>query len=124
MYFTFNFSDPRIIMCFLTSPLALGIFLSASLIFFSWPDLSVFYWVFKTNSLVSMVLILVTDSSYTVFWTIIFTTLLSLLNSTGTVFKLSISKSSTSDFKATKSAFQANFDVSMLVSLFKSDFVA
>ena len=56
-----------------------GIFLSASLIFFSKSDLSVSYLVFKTNPVVSMLFTLATNLSYSVFLTTsFFTKLLSL----------------------------------------------
>ena len=66
-----------------------GISLSASLIFFSKYDLSVSYLVFKTNRLVSILFTSATNLSYTVFLTtLLFTTLISLLKSTGSVFNL------------------------------------
>ena len=65
-----------------------------------------------------MALTLVTNFSYTLFLTTLFTTLLSLHKSTGTVFNLSISNSSTSDFKLTKSTFLAKSDLSTPVAFF------
>ena len=63
-----------------------------------------------------------TNSSYAVsLQTSSSATLLSLYKLSGTVFNLSISRSSKSDFKLAKST---NFDVSTPVALFKSDFVA
>ena len=102
--------------------------------------------VFVTKLLVSLVwiaLTVLTNSPYSVFLTTsIFTTLLSLLKSTGAVsnfsisnlftlsfkllkllgtfFILSISNLFTSDFKLAKSGFLAKPDVSTLVTLFKS----
>ena len=77
---------------FLPSPLVSGIFLSASLIFFSKSDLSVPYVVFKTNPVVSMLFTFSTNLLYSVFLTTsFFTTSLSLLKSTGTGVNLSIS---------------------------------
>ena len=57
---------------FLARSLASGILLSASLIFFSWSDLSVSYVVFKTNAVVSMLFSFVTNLSYSVFLTTLF----------------------------------------------------
>ena len=54
----------------------------------------------------------------------LFTTLLSLLKQTVTVFNLSISNSSIYDFKLAKSAFLAKSDVSNLVAFSKFAFVA
>ena len=51
----------------LASSLVSGIFLSASLIFFSKSDLSVSYLVFKTNPVISMLSTFVTNLSYSVF---------------------------------------------------------
>ena len=66
-----------------------------------------------------MALTLVTNFSYTLFLTTsLFTTLLSLHKSTGTVFNLSISNSSTFDFKLTKSAYLAKSDLSPPVAFF------
>ena len=77
---------------FLPSPLVSGIFLSASLIFFSKSDLSVPYVVFKTNPVVSMLFTFSTNLLYSVFLTTsFFTTSLSLLKSTGRGVNLSIS---------------------------------
>ena len=76
-----------------------GISLSASLIFFSKYDLSVSYLVFKTNPLVSILFTSATNLSYTVFLTtLLFTTLISLLKSTGSVFNLPSSVLSISAF--------------------------
>ena len=70
---------------FLAKPLAPGIFLSASLIFFSKSDLSVSYVVFKINSVVSILSTFVTNLLYSVsLTTSFFTTLLSLTKSLGT----------------------------------------
>ena len=57
---------------FLARLLVSGIFLSASLIFFSNSDLSISYVAFKTNSVVPMLFTLATNLSYTVFLTISF----------------------------------------------------
>ena len=51
---------------FLTKPLVSGIFLSASLIFFSKSDLSVSYVVFKANSVVLMLSTFATNLLYSV----------------------------------------------------------
>ena len=75
--------------------------MSASLIFYSKSDLSVSYLVFKTNPQVSKAFTFATNLSYAVFLTTsLFTTLLSLLKSTGTVFNLPISILSTSAFNS------------------------
>ena len=67
------------------------------------------YLVFKTNPLVSTLITLATNLSYTVFLgTSLFNTLLSLLKSTGTGTNLLISDLSTSDFKLTKWDFAAS----------------
>ena len=64
-----------------------------------------------------MALTLVTNLMYTVFSTApLFTTLLSLYKSTGTVFNLSISNSSTPNFELAKSVFLADSDVSTPVA--------
>ena len=64
-----------------------------------------------------MALPLVTNLMYTVFSTApLFTTLLSLYKSTGTVFNLSISNSSTPNFAPVKSVFLADSDVSTPVA--------
>ena len=116
-YFTFNLIDHNIIICLLTSPV------------------------------VPVALTFLTNSSYTSFLTFsLSTTSLNLFQSVVTGFKLSASNLSTllfkllkplgtfsnstisnlskSDFKLTKSAFLANFDVSTFAVLFKLDFVA
>ena len=65
-----------------------------------------------------MALTLVNNLVYSVLLTTsLFTTLLSLLKSTGTTFNLSTSKSSTSDFNLAKSALLAKSDVSTHVGL-------
>ena len=56
--------------------------------------------------------------------TLLFTTLLSLFKSTGTVFNLSTSILSSSAFKLAKFDFSANLDVSIPVAFLKSVFVA
>ena len=87
-------------MCFFASSLVSGIFLSASLIFFSKSDLSVSYAVFKANPVVSTLFTLATNFSYTDFLTTShFTTLLSFAKSLGTGVNLSIFSLSTSVFK-------------------------
>ena len=67
---------------FLARSPVLGIFLCASLIFFSKSDLSVSYIVFKANHVVSILSTFVTNLSYSVFLTTSsFTTLLNLAKS-------------------------------------------
>ena len=118
----FNISYLSIISC-LTSLLAYGIFLLASLIFLSRPDLSVLNWIFRTNQLVSMTLTLVTNLSYTVFvTTLLFTTLLRLLKSKETVFNLSIPNLLTPNVRFVKSVFLANSDVWTPINFFKVSF--
>ena len=56
--------------------------------------------------------------------TSLFSRLLSLLKSTGTVFNLSASILSTSAFKPAKSDFDAKLDVSAPIAFFKSVFIA
>ena len=97
-----------------------GISLSASLIFFSKYDLSVSYLVFKTNRLVSILFTSATNLSYTVFLTtLLFTTLISLLKSTGSVFNLPSSVLSISARNWVKFDFSARLDVSTLVAFFQ-----
>ena len=80
--------------------------------------------VFVTKALVLVVLTGIADSSCTVLWTTsFFTTLLSLLESTGVVYDSSISNLWTFDFKLAKSTFLGNFDVLVPVANFKLDFV-
>ena len=94
--------------------------MSASLISFCKYDLPVSYFVFKANPLV-LILFIATNLSHTVFLTkLLFTTLLNLLKSTGTVFNLVTSILSTSAFKLAKSDFASNLDVITPVSFFKS----
>ena len=110
---------------FLTSLLVLGIFFSASLIFCSKSDLSVFYLVFETKLVISILFTFVSNLLYTVFLTTsFFTTSLSLLKSTGIVINLSISNLSTSVFKLAKFDFSAKLEVSIPVASFKSNFIA
>ena len=92
-----------------------GIFFSASLIIFCGPDLSVSFLVFKTNRLVSKLFTLASNLSYTVFLTTFFTTSLSLLKSTGTVFNLSTSILFTSVFKLAKFDFSAKLKYKFLL---------
>ena len=85
---------------FKTSQLvSLEVFFSSSLIFFSKSDLSVSHLAFRTNPVVSILFTFVTNLFYTFFLTTsLFTTLLSLLKSTGTAFNLFTSILSTSVF--------------------------
>ena len=95
------------------------LFLSASLILFSKIYLSVSHLVFKTNLLVSILFTISTNLSYTVFLTnSLFTTLLSLLKSTGTVFNLSISILSISAYRLAESDFATRLDESTPVAFF------
>ena len=89
------------------------------MIFFSKSDLSVPYLVFKTNLMVSIAFTFTTNLSYIVFLTTsLFTTLLSLLKSTETVFIFPTSILSTSAFYLAKSGFNARSDVSIPVAHF------
>ena len=97
---------------------------SASLIL-DLSDLSVSYLLFKTNSVVSILSTFVTMLLYTVFLTTsLFTTVLSLHKSTGTVFHLSAFILSTSVFKLARFDFSAKLLTSTCVPFFKSGFVA
>ena len=108
---------------FLASSLVSGIYLYASLIFFTKSDLSVSSVVFKTN-VVSMLATFATNFSYTVFLTTsFFTTLLSFAKSLGTGVNLSISNLSTSVFKLAKFHFSTKLLTSTFVTFFKSVFV-
>ena len=99
--------------------------MSASLIFFSKSDLSVSSLLFKTNPLVSILFTFATNLSETVFLTTsLFTTLLSLLKSTGKVFNLSTTIFSTSAFNLAMFDFNPRLNDSILVACFKSVFVA
>ena len=83
------------------------------------------YLVFKTNPLISIAFTFPTNLPYTAFLTTsLFTTLLRLYKSTGTVFNLPSSILSTSAFNLAKFHFNARLDVSILVAPFKSVFVA
>ena len=95
---------------FLARSLASVIFLSASLIFFSKPDLSVSCVAFKTNPVVSILSTFVTNLLYSVFLATSFlTTLLNLAKSAGTVFNLSTSNLCTSVFKLAKFFLMQNY---------------
>ena len=110
---------------FLTNPLVSNIFLLTLSIFFSRHDLSVLYWVFKTNLPLSMVSILVVNLLYTVVSNTIY--YLTYLNqgrrSEGTVLSLSISIFSTSAFKSAKAGFAVELDISITVRPFTSAFI-
>ena len=71
-------------------------------IFFSKSVLSVWYLLFKTKSLVSILFTFAANLSYTVYNSIIFTTSLSLLKLAGTGANLSMSNLSTSVFRLAK----------------------
>ena len=81
-----------------------------------------------TNWLVSVIwkaLTFLASLSYSVFLTTsLFTTALSLIKLTGLVSNLSISYLPILSFKFPKSNFLANFDVSIPLAFFKSDFMA
>ena len=83
------------------------------------------YLVFKKNPLISILFTLAANILYTVFLTTsFFTTLLTLLKSTGTGTNLTISNFSISTFKLAKSDLADSFDASISVAIFKSVFVA
>ena len=86
---------------FLTKSVTLGIFFSNS-------AFSVWYLVFKTNILVSILFTFAASFSYTAFLTKSFLTTLNLLKSTGTGAYLSMSNLSTSVFRLAKFVFSAN----------------
>ena len=92
--------------------------------FFSSFALPVWYLVFKTKSLVSMLFTLATSWSKTAFLaTSFFTTSLNLLRSTGTGVNLSMSNLLISVFKLAKFVFSAKLEVSACVTFFRSVFV-
>ena len=92
--------------------------MSVSRIFFSKSDLSLSYLVLKTNPLVS-IFTFEANLPYTVFLTTsLFTTLLSLLKSTGTVFYLSTSILSIQLLDLAKSDFAAKLEVSTPFAFF------
>ena len=83
------------------------------------------YLVFKTNPLISILFTFATKLSYTVFLTAsLFTKLLTLHKSLGTVFNLSTSILSISAIKPAKFYFGADLDVSIPIAFFKSAFFA
>ena len=72
--------------------------------------------VFKTNPIVSIALMFLTNSSCTVFFVKSTSTkLLKLIKSAGVISSLTISNSPISSFMLDKSAFLANFDVTACV---------
>ena len=74
---------------------------------------------FSNNLLASIALTFLTNSAYTIFLiNFFFTTLLSLLKSTGPAFSFSSSNLSSSDFRLVKSFFLANFNVSTPATFF------
>ena len=125
-YFTLYFSNFRILICFsLTKPLALGIFLSTSLIFFSRSHLSVSYVAFKINPVVSILSTFVTNLLYSVFLiTSFFTTLLGLTKPSGAGVSFGMSNLSTSGFKLARFVFGAKLLTSTCVTFLKPVFVA
>ena len=117
----------------MSGPQVLGVFFSASLIFFSRPGLSESYYVLVANPLilgisVSIALTLATNLQilqHTQFLlTTLSTALLSLLKWGWRVLSLSTSKLSTVVLKLAKSVYDANIDVSMPDPPFKSAIVA
>ena len=87
--------------------------------------MSILYLVFKPNPLELILFTLGTNLSYIIFLTTsLFTTLLNLLKSTGTVFNLPATVLSIWTFKLDKVDFSANLEVSISVAFFKPDFVA
>ena len=87
--------------------------------------MSVWYLVFKTKSLVSILFTFVASLSCTVFLTTSFLTKSSnLLQSSGTGANLSMSNLSTSVFRLAKFVFSAKLEVSTCVTFLRSVFVA
>ena len=87
--------------------------------------MSVWYLVFKTKSLVSVLFTFAANLSYTAFLTtLFFTTSLNLLKSTGIGTNLSMSNLSTSVFKLAKFVFSAKLEVSTCEIFLMSVFVA
>ena len=79
-YFTLSISDLIIIICLFNDSTSVRCFLIFIIYFFSRPDLLVLYWVFKTNTVLSIALNLVTKWSYKNFLrTLLSTTLHRLL---------------------------------------------
>ena len=84
------------------------------------------YSVFLTTSLFTTLLSLLKSTGAVSVFTIsnLSILLFKLLNLVGTLFTWSVSNLSTSAFKLTRSDFAANLDVSIPVAFIKSDFVA
>ena len=94
-------------------------------IFFSNSFLPIWYLVFKTKSLASVLLTFAANLSYTVFLTTsYFTTSFNLPRSTGTDPNLSLSNVSTSVFRLAKFVFSAKFEISTCVTFSRSVFVS
>ena len=85
--------------------------------FFLNSDFSVSYLGFRTNALASILFTLATNLSYTAFLaTSFFTTLLSLLKSTGTGTNFSLQNLYILAFKLAKSDLEASLDLSIYVA--------
>ena len=111
------FSD-SVSFVFLTKSVTSGFFFSNS-------ALSIWYLVFKANSLVSTLFTLATNLLYKAILTALFlTTSLNLLKSTGTGANFSLSNLSTSVFRLAKFVFSAKVEVSTCVTFLRSVFVA
>ena len=96
----------------------------ASLIFSSRYDLNILYLLFKTYPIISVLFTFATILRNTAFLiTSLFTILLHLLISTGTVFNLPTSVLATSAFKLTKSDFATNLELSIPSEFLKSAFI-
>ena len=92
---------------------------------FSNSVLSVWYVVFKTKSLISILFTFAASLSYTASLTTSFlTALLNLLQLRGTGTNLSMSNLSTSVFRLAKLVFSAKLEISTCVTFFRSVFVA
>ena len=102
----------------LTKSVTLGIFFSNSV-------LPVWYLVFKTNLLVSILFTFAANLSYTGFLTTLFLrTSLNLLKSTASGANLPMSNLSTAVFRLAKFVFSAKLEVSTCVTFLRSVFVA
>ena len=116
--FYFYFSNSCIIVCFFNK-------YSSIMNFFLNSDFSVSYLGFRTNALASILFTLATNLSHTAFLaTSFFTTLLSLLKSTGTGTNFSLQNLYISAFKLAKSDLEASLDLPIYVAFLKSAFAA
>ena len=125
LYFPFYFTNFSTIICFFNKSTRIRtVFLPESLIFSSRYDLNILYLLFKTYPIISVLFTFATILWNTAFLiTSLFTILLHLLISTGTVFNLPTSVLATSAFKLTKSDFATNLELSISSEFLKSAFI-